>query len=122
MEPHYKDIGNRSKDVAKKSSTMAKEMQAYEKLVAKVSKKGQSEFVEEMKRFNKKKDELDIEKAKILEEVFLFERARFCFVVEVACGPIKACIAMGNMLASLNEFLPAWEAKGRENEAFTVRP
>lgn len=90
-------------------------------------------------RFNALKDTQDKEKAKILEEILLFERSRFIFLIEaflkvllpsllpitlnshiLNVKVVKEQANLGSLLAAINNDMPRWEAKAADREAFTV--
>lgn len=106
MEPHLKEIARRQKDGQMRGGALHKDLLVLEKQVEKAGKRSQAELLQEMTKFNQKKDEVDKEKAKILEDTLLFERSRFIFLIEAFLKVTREQGNLGSLLSAINTCVP----------------
>jgi len=109
MEPHLKEIGDLSRDVKNSVSGFSKQMAVSEKDLEKAGKSGQTQLVEAMENFNKKKDEVDKQKAEILLNVLLKERERYIFIIELYLQTLQYEIALGKSLETQSVDIQRWK-------------
>eukprot|EP01128_Nolandella_sp_AFSM9_P004693 TRINITY_DN2147_c0_g1_i1.p1 TRINITY_DN2147_c0_g1~~TRINITY_DN2147_c0_g1_i1.p1 ORF type:complete len:457 (+),score=127.52 TRINITY_DN2147_c0_g1_i1:30-1373(+) len=119
MEPHLKEIATKAKEVRSKGGVMQRELAQAEKALAKASKRGQKDLKSEMERFNVTKDQLDQQKAAILEEVMLFERHRFIFLIEAYLKTVKEWGNLGTVMGNIQTDYSKWAAHTQDKDAFS---
>jgi len=109
MDPHMKELNDLTKDVKSNVSSLEKQMITSEKELKKAGKSGQTELVQKMQEYNKKKDDVDKKKADILLNVLLKERERYIFLIENLLKTLQSQILVGNQIQSMDTDMPRWK-------------